>query len=324
MHESRLLVVNTEGNSVELRDATSLKRLAHLPIRAMPHEVAVHHRRRIGYVCISYADGFYNHYQQASHFLEVIALDELRHLESLDLSPHWGPHGIALTPDLRTALITCESNGGELIEFDLDQAEVVGSVPVGASGPHWMAMTPDGAKVFTANKEDPFVTVVDVASMTVTARIDTPHGTEGIAVTPDGSRVYVASQRSPHLYVVDTTEARLETTLDLPEGPGAVTITPDGTRVLVTSFNFDYWSDTPQLHQGTLQTLDTTTHQPAPPLPVGRFPLNVATSTDSTTAYVSNYKDNSITVIDLPTMTVTTTEQVGAGPHGLVYLDGPV
>lgn len=95
MHESRLLVVNTEANSVELRDATSLKQLAHLPIRAMPHEVAVHHRRRIGYVCISYADGFYNHYQQASHFLEVIALDELRHLESLDLSPHWGPHRLS-------------------------------------------------------------------------------------------------------------------------------------------------------------------------------------------------------------------------------------
>lgn len=91
-----------------------------------------------------------------------------------------------------------------------------------------------------------------------------------------------------------------------------------------TSFDFDYWSDTPQLHQGTLQTLDTTTHQLAPTLPVGRFPLDVATSTDSTTAYVSNYKDNSITVIDLPTMTVTTTEQVGAGPHGLVYLDQAV
>ncbi|WP_405164296.1 hypothetical protein OG203_04020 [Nocardia sp. NBC_01499] len=321
MAENRLLIVNTEGNSVELRAASSLKQLAHLPIRAMPHEVAVHSERQLGYVCISYEDGFYKHYQKASRFLEVISVDDLRHLHSIDLAPHWGPHGIALSPDRGTALITCESNGGELIALDLDGQQVVGSVPVGAPGPHWMAMTPDGSKVFTANKEEPFVTVVDPSSMTVTGRIDTPYGTEGIATTPDGSRAFVASQRSPHLYVIDAVEARVEATLDLAEASGAVTVTPDGSRVLFTSFNFDYWTDAPSLRQGFFQTLDTATLRLGPRIPVGRFPLNVASSADSATAYVSNYKDNSVSVIDLREMVVTTTESVGAGPHGLVYLD---
>ncbi|MGY2061950.1 YncE family protein, partial [Nocardia gipuzkoensis] len=183
------------------------------------------------------------------------------------------------------------------------------------------AMTPDGSKAVTANKEDAFVTVVDVASMTVTGYIDTPHGTEGIAASPDGSRMVVAGQRSPHLYIIDAVEARLETTIELAEPPGAVAVTPDGGRVLFTSFNFTYWAAEPELRQGLFQTLDTATLRLGPQLPVGRFPLNVIASADGSTAYVSNYKDDSVSVIDLREMAVTTTMPVGAGPHGLALLD---
>lgn len=319
--ESCLLVVNTEENSVELRDAATLKELAQLDVRAMPHEAVVDQRRRIAYVCITYEDGFYNHYQRASHFLEVLSVDELRHLRSIDLYPHQGPHGIALSPDLGTAPITCESGGGELITVDLETETVVGSVSVGAHGPHWMALTPDGSKVFTANKEDAFVTVVDVASMTVTGRIDTPYGTEGIAVSPDGTRVFVSSQQSPHLYVVDAVTDRLEATVELAEAPGAVAVTPDGRRVLFTTFNFPVWEDHPELGQGYFQTLDARSLELGPRIPVGRFPLNVAASADSTAAYVSNYKDNSVSIVDLSAMEVTTTMPVRGGPHGIVHVE---
>ena len=321
MSTPRLLVINTEANSVELRDASSLNLLVRLPVRAMPHEAAVDPRQQVAYVCISYEDGFYNHYEKASHYLEVVSLDDLRHLRSIDVSPHFGPHGIALTPDLGTALITCESNGGELIAVELKTETVVGSVGVNAHGPHWMTMLPDGSKVFTANKEDGFVTVVDVASMTVTGHVDTPEGTEQIAVSPDGSRVYVSSQRSPLVYVIDAGEDRIVATVDLPEAPGAITVTPDGSRVLFTNFNFTYWEKAPVLGDGFFQTLDTADLQLGPRVPVGKFPLNVVASADSSTAYVSNYKDNSISVIDLGAMVVKTTEPVGDGPHGLVYLE---
>jgi YVTN family beta-propeller protein len=321
--ESRLLVVNTEANSVELLDAASLKQLARLPLRPMPHEVAVNPQSLTGYVCISYEDGFVEHYEKASHFVEVIALDELRRLRSVDVSPHWGPHGISLSPDLGTALVTCESNGGELIAVDLGSGTVAASVPLETPVPHWLAMTPDGSTVLTANKGEAFVTVVDIASMTVTGRIDTPYGTEGIAVTPDGSRVFISSRRSPHLYVVDVAELRIESTLRLPEAPGAVAVTPDGRQVLVTTFNFPVWEAAPELGQGYLQALAADTFELGPRIAVGRFPLNVTASADSATAYVSNYKDNSISAVDLREGKVATTMPAGDGPHGLVYLEAP-
>ncbi|WP_328610915.1 hypothetical protein OG943_17890 [Amycolatopsis sp. NBC_00345] len=320
---SSLLIADTEASAIELRDTETFEQLAVLPTRSMPHEVAVDRQRGLGYVSISYEDGFYNHYEKASHFLEVVAIDGLRHLRSVDLSPHWGPHGLQLSPDLRTMLITCESHGGELIALDLETDEVVGSVPVGASGPHWLTLTPDGAKVFTANKEDPFITVVDVGSMTVTGRIETPHGTEGIAVSPDGTQVFAASQQSPHLYLVDVATESLAESLTLEEGPGAVTVTPDGRRVVFTSFNFDVWNENPVLRQGFVQVLDLASRELGPRIPVGRFPLNVTTNAEGTTAYVCDYKDNTVSVVDLDEMAVTGTMPVGEGPHGIACLDAP-
>ncbi|MDT8915305.1 YncE family protein [Amycolatopsis sp. PS_44_ISF1] len=318
-----LLIVDTEAGAVELRDTGTFERLAVRSLRSMPHEVVVDRQRGLGYISISYEDGFYGHYEKASHFVEVVSLDGLRPLRSIDLSPHWGPHGLQLSPDLRTLLITCESHGGELIALDLETDEVTGSVPVGAPGPHWLTLTPDGTKVFTANKEEPFVTVVDVASMTVTGRIETPCGTEGIAVSPDGAQVFVAGRRSPHLYLVDVAADRLTAALPLEEGPGAVAVTPDGRRVVFTSFNFDVWNENPVLRRGFVQVLELPSRELGPRIPVGRFPLNVTTSSEGGTAYVANYKDDTVSVVDLDEMTVTDTRPVGEGPHGLAYLDAP-
>jgi YVTN family beta-propeller protein len=47
----------------------------------------------------------------------------------------------------------------------------------------------------------------------------------------------------------------------------------------------------------------------------------VTASADGTTAYVSNYKDNSVSAVDLGEMDIVTTVPTGDGPHGLVYLD---
>ena len=321
----RLLVINTEANCVELLAADSLERIARLPVRNMPHEAVVNPESRLAYVCISYEDGYYNHYEKASNFLEVIAVDTLEHVRTIDLVDHWGPHGMALSPDLKILYVTCESGGGELVAVDLSSETVVGATAVGAHGPHWMTLLPNGTKAYTANKEDGFVTVVDTASMTATKQIPTPNGTEQIVASPDGSRVFAASQRSPEIYIIDAAEDRVETTVDVTEGPGALALTRDGSRLLFTTFNFPYWTQSPQRgNHGHFQTLDTATLELGPRLEVQAFPLNVTADSTGTTAYVSNYHSETISVIDLESMEVTTTVPVENGPHGLVYFESPV
>lgn len=315
-----LLVVATEGNALETLSLPMLERTRSVALKPMPHEAAVDLAAKRAYVAISYEDGYYNKYEKASHYVQVVDLESFEIVETIDVSPHWGPHGVALDTSRATLYVTCESNGGEVIALDVASSKVVGSVGVRAHGPHWMTLLPNDAKIYTANKEDEFVTVVDVESMTVTGTIPTPHGTEQIASAPDSGRVYVTSQRSPHLYVIDTATDEIERVLDLEEASGAIAVTPDGEKVVFTSFNFTYWEDAPQLTQGYVQVLHTGDMTLGPRIPVGRFPLNVTTSPGGELAYVSNYKDHTVSVIDLDRMEVVQTAATGDGPHGLVVL----
>jgi YVTN family beta-propeller protein len=59
------------------------------------------------------------------------------------------------------------------------------------------------------------------------------------------------------------------------------------------------------------ETVDNTVIQ------VGREPLEIAINAAGTRAYVTNFSDNTVSVIDLGTNTVTETIEVGRGPNGL-------
>ena len=55
-----------------------------------------------------------------------------------------------------------------------------------------MAVTPDGSKVYVANRGNNTVSVID-ATNTVIATIPVGLAPFGVAVTPDGSKVYVTN-----------------------------------------------------------------------------------------------------------------------------------
>ena len=54
-----------------------------------------------------------------------------------------------------------------------------------------------------------------------------------------------------------------------------------------------------------------------PDIPVGAFPLKIAISPDGTRAYVTNFSDHSVSIIDLSTNTVIDTVPVGLNPTGV-------
>ena len=308
-----------EDIGVELIDATTGTRLASKSTRRMPHEVAFDDASRLAYVCITYQDGSYNNLAKPSHYIEVISVDDMFDADLIDIQPHFAPHGIALSYDRSALYVTCESNGGEVVVVDLDSKQVANKVGVDAHGPHWMAVLPDQSKTYTANQEYPFVSVVDLRALRLIRTIPAPKGTESIVATPDSLRVFVSSQRSPDLYVIDTETDRIEEVITLPEPPGALAVTPDGSTLLVTTFNFTHWEEKPIINSGYLQVVNARTLEPGARIEVGRFPINVISSPDGATAFVSNFQDNTISAVDLETM-ASTTWPVGGGPHGIAYV----
>jgi DNA-binding beta-propeller fold protein YncE len=105
----------------------------------------------------------------------------------------------------------------------------------------------------------------------------------------------------------------------LPEPAGMVAVTPDGSRVMITYFNFEYWTGgTPQ--ESFFQVMDADTEELGERIPAGRFPLNIVTDRDGTTAYVTSYFTGSLYVIDLESGAVQQSH-AGKGPHGLVVIE---
>jgi DNA-binding beta-propeller fold protein YncE len=87
---------------------------------------------------------------------------------------------------------TGAADGGAIAVIDTATRKQVDRIEVGARGPHWFAITPDGAKGYATNKADPFISVIDLAERSLAGRIPAPYGTEEVTVSPDGHRAYAA------------------------------------------------------------------------------------------------------------------------------------
>jgi YVTN family beta-propeller protein len=119
---------------------------------------------------------------------------------------------------------------------------IIGVIPVGSS-PYGIALTPDGARAYVTNVVSHSVSVIDIASDTVLATIDTDllqghSGPSGIAITPDGQRAYVANRFAfPNgpVSVISIPGHTLDTITNVGLAPTGVAISPDGSIVYVTN-----------------------------------------------------------------------------------------
>ena len=85
-----------------------------------------------------------------------------------------------------------------------------------------VAVTPDGTKVYVANRYSlgySNVSVIDTARNTVTATIPVGIQAAGVAVAPDGTKVYVANQVSNTVSVIDTASNAVTATIPVGTAP---------------------------------------------------------------------------------------------------------
>ncbi|MEU5436113.1 YncE family protein [Streptomyces sp. NPDC020719] len=192
-----LAVVSQSGPTVTFFDAATHDVLDVLEVPAEPHELCFDPARRLLYASITYKSGYYHANSGRASELVVIDADARRVVDTVDLAPDHAPHGLGLDPSGELLWVSVEATAtesGALIALDATTHERVRRISVDAPGPHWFALTPDGRRAYSANKEAPFVSVVDLESGALTARVEVP-GSEGIAVSRDGRHVYVAATK---------------------------------------------------------------------------------------------------------------------------------
>jgi serine/threonine-protein kinase len=214
---------------------------------------------------------------------------------------------VAFNPSAYTAYVT-SSTEPSLKVIDSGY-QLAAAVPVG-SGPQRVTVSPDGSRAYVANLSGATVTVVDTATNTVAATIDTGESTtpSEVAVTPDGAYAYVTTARD--VAVIETATNTITSRIAFPTGSltGAIAMLPDGSAALVGSGE-DAVSVV-DLQAGTVSTTIDTGG--------GSVPEDIDVTPDGARAYVTNFTAGTVTVIDVATRAVETTIDTGATAHNAV------
>lgn len=333
-----LAVASQSGSAVTFFDAAGFRRLAVLEVPNEPHELCFDPVRRRLYATITYRSGYYHANGGRAHELVVIDPDRRRITGVVDLSPERAPHGIALDPSGRLLWLSVEAYGdeqGALVALDADSLEPVRRVPVAAPGPHWFALTPDGARAYTANKEAPFLSVAGTGPAGAVGRIPVP-GSEGIAASLDGRFVYAAAPKGDFATTGAVPDAGVRV-IDTATGAVVRTHRTDGfvfpvhvtATDLVLAGELRIRAGGPGLGEqapGLLHVYgaDGAEHGR---VEVGAFPLTITSSPDGRYGYVAAVASSTVTVVDLVRLEEVATLRVDrrgeAGAHGLAYIPAP-
>jgi DNA-binding beta-propeller fold protein YncE len=289
-----LFIVCKSAGLAVFYDPKSLVQVDEIRLPQFPHEVVLSPDRAKAYVSI-YGNGQVGTNTKPGTQIAVIDL-AARKLEGfIEIAPYCAPHGLMF--DRAGELWATAELANAIVVIDPRRAIVVGGVQLGSHRTHFLAVTPDGTKVYAPHRQLKWVSVVDVAARREVKRIPNfSYECQGVAVAPDGNRVYQASSARPLVSVIDprTDEVAgavmVEGLGDFPPQLTRLKVSPDN-RYLVVSYNVSRKAavlDTRDLKRQVLFDLEKS------PMGIG-FP-------DSKTAFVTNHDGGSVSIIDLDAM----------------------
>lgn len=289
-----LLVVCKSDAFVEFYDAKSLARIDEIKLPDFPHEVVLSSDRKTAYVSI-YGNGQVGTNTRPGTRIAVIDLGSRKLAGFIEIAPYLAPHGMMF--DRAGHLWATAELSNSIIVIDPARGAVLGAVELGSHRTHFLAVTPDGAKVYAPHRQLKWVSVVDVATRKEVKRIQNfSYECQGVAVAPDGNRVYQASSARPLVSIIDPKSdevagaVMVENMGDFPPQLTRLKVSPDN-RWLVVSYNVSRKAavlDTRDLRRQFLFDLE-------------RGPMGIAFSQQGQ-ALVTNHDAGSIAILDLETM----------------------
>ncbi len=253
-----------------------------------------------------------------------------------DPSTFNGPVAIAITPNGNIAYV-CNVNGQSLSIIDTNFAHtqtyntvidvIKNSIPF--NNPYGIAITPDGTTGYVTNFNDNSVSIIDIATNTVTGFVTDTDSTfnhpQAIAITPNGNIAYVCNLTGNSVSIIDIlTNSVIGIVTDNDNtfvNPQAITITPNGNIAYVCNVTGNSVSiiDT-NPNSGTYNTVIGIVTDNGSTF---SGPYAIAITPDGNTAYVCNYNNSSVSIIDITTNTVTNTLAVGGNPLAIaITFDG--
>jgi len=163
-----------------------------------------------------------------------------------------------------------------------------------------------------ANKKGKSISIIDLASITLSTPQPVGRDPHGIAIHPSLNIAVVANKKDNTVSILSLPDG--DTTAIIPVGkkPRNVAIHIQRKEALVTQSKDD-----------TLTLIDLTTNLIITTIPVGKDPHGVAVDENTGTVVVANKKDNTLSRIDLSTRAVTATFPVADDPVDVAMHPAP-
>ncbi|MDG4595274.1 MAG: PASTA domain-containing protein [Candidatus Contendobacter sp.] len=246
--------------------------------------------------------------------------------------------------------------GGTVSIINPDINQTVDNIPTGINnaGPSGIAVSPDGTRLYVANRPkfgrtNGTLTVIDLTERKVIAVIPVGAAPLGVAINPTGERVFVANEGSFSLSVIDTSTNRPFIDLNVPNlaanpYPRGVAAHPNPLipLVYVTNRTVNSFSDdaaNPYVDQcdalvarppinvnpdqcvGSLSIFDVDLKTQVGSVAVGWAPEGVAVHPNGQYVYVANSGDRTVSVMETVfnrVIGIITLDEFGGAPQPLV------
>ena len=248
---------------------------------------------------------------------DVIAVSTSTEKELWHVDVGGTPNHLALSRDERVLYVPLYDKG-ELVAVDIKTHAIVKRIVVGTSA-HGTILGPTGKYVYVGLMEGNQLAQVDVATNTVKRVIHAPEGVRPFQISPDEKLIYAQLSKLHGFVVIDIARDSVIKTVALPTiGAPAkpslalshwvanhgLALTNDN-RLLVANASLSGFTAIYSVPD--LKLLGT--------VPVGKEPNWVAFSRDGKYAYVSNRRDNTLSVISLAERKEVARLKVGEFPQ---------
>lgn len=229
-------------------------------------------------------------------------------------------HHATTSPDGRYIYVAIGSTK-EVAIIDSETNQVVSSIKE-LTEPEYVVFSRDGKKGYISEKGyDPMlsdkvspldvprsdkVSVFDVESKKVIAKIKVGQAPDHMALTPDGKYLFVVNNASDSVAIIDTVRDHAVATINVGLDPHAVDISPDGKYAFVTNRGADSYS-----------VIDVTSMKELRKVTVGKGPdhVNVIKEGGNYYLYMGILSQGAIQKLEPLSGEVISTIEVGGEPH---------
>jgi YVTN family beta-propeller protein len=213
------------------------------------------------------------------------------------------PFAVASSPDGKKVYVANRDSDSVSV-INASTNKVTNTVRVG-SEPQWVAVSPDGKSLYVSNFRYS-VSVIDTATYIVTAMIPTNNTPDGIVASQDGKRIFVVNGNVGTVFLINASTNTIYNKIKVDRlniWNRGIAIAPNGKKIYLTGSN--------------LSVIDTENESKVSDIPVECPGGIVAFTSDGEKAYVTNYFESKVSVIDAENNVLLHTIEVGMKPSGL-------